>query len=175
MLLAQDTPTLGLVASTNLSTEVRNLATNKIFIVYGHDVQCREQLELLLRRMKLEPVILQNLVGGGQTIIEKLETSLDVRYACVLLTPDDQGHAVGKSDQIRPRARQNVVLELGMFLVRLGRTRVAILHKGDLELPSDISGLIYIRFENRVDEVKERLGAELQEAGFQINIKDLLS
>jgi predicted nucleotide-binding protein len=106
MLLAQDTPTLGLVASTNLSTEVRNLATNKIFIVYGHDVQCREQLELLLRRMKLEPVILQNLVGGGQTIIEKLETNLDVRYACVLLTPDDEGHAVGKPDQIKPRARQ---------------------------------------------------------------------
>jgi predicted nucleotide-binding protein len=61
-----------------------------------------------------------------------------------------------------------------MFLVRRGRRRVAILHKGDLELPSDINGLIYIRFENRVDEVKERLGAELQEAGFQISIKDLL-
>jgi predicted nucleotide-binding protein len=68
-----------------------------------------------------------------------------------------------------------VVLELGMFLVRLGRKRVAILHKGDLELPSDINGLIYIRFEKRVDEVKERLGAELQAAGFQININDLLS
>ena len=62
-----------------------------------------------------------------------------------------------------------------MFLVRLGRKRVAILHKGDLEAPSDINGLIYIRFEKRVDEVKERLGAELQDAGFHINIKDLLS
>jgi predicted nucleotide-binding protein len=62
-----------------------------------------------------------------------------------------------------------------MFLTHLGRKRVAILHKGDVELPSDINGLIYVRFEKRVDEVKERLGAELQEAGFQINIKDLLS
>ena len=62
-----------------------------------------------------------------------------------------------------------------MFTVRLGRKRVAILHKGDLELPSDIDGLIYIRFEKRVDEVKECLGAELQGAGFHINIKDLLS
>ena len=125
--------------------------------------------------MKLEPVILQNLVSGGLTIIEKLEGNLDVRYACVLLTPDDQGHSAGKPDQIRLRARQNVVLELGMFLVHLGRKRVAILHKGERELPSDINGLIYIRFEKRVDEVKERLGAELQEAGFHINIKDLLS
>src|SRR6267154_5417986 len=57
--------------------ESSNTSTNKVFIVYGHDVEAREQLELLLRRMKLEPVILQNLVGGGQTIIEKLEGSLD--------------------------------------------------------------------------------------------------
>ncbi len=152
-----------------------NTVTNKVFIVYGHDVEAREQLELLLRRMKLEPVILQNLPVGGQTIIEKLESNLDVRYACVLLTPDDEGHPAGQPKEKRPRARQNVVLEMGMFLVRLGRKRVAILHKGNLELPSDINGLIYIKFNKRVDEVKERLGAELQEAGFPINIKDLLS
>jgi predicted nucleotide-binding protein len=152
-----------------------NAATNKVFIVYGHDVEAREQLELLLRRMKLEPVILQNLPIGGQTIIEKLETNLDVRYACVLLTPDDEGHPTDQPKEKKPRARQNVVLELGMFLVRLGRKRVAILHKGNLELPSDINGLIYIKFNKRVDEVTGRLGAELQEAGFPINIKDLLS
>jgi predicted nucleotide-binding protein len=150
-------------------------SNNKVFIVYGHDIECREQLELLLRRMKLEPVILQNLPIAGDTIIEKLEANIDVRYACVLLTPDDEGHAAGEPKEKKLRARQNVILELGMFLVRLGRKRVAILHKGALELPSDISGLIYIKFNKRVDEVKERLGAELQEAGFPINIKDLLS
>jgi predicted nucleotide-binding protein len=157
------------------SKEVVSLSNNKIFIVYGHDIECREQLELLLRRMKLEPVILQNLPIGGDTIIEKLEANIDVRYACVLLTPDDEGFPTGQNKEKKFRARQNVILELGMFLVRLGRKRVAILHKGSLELPSDISGLIYIKFNKRVDEVKERLGAELQEAGFPINIKDLLS
>lgn len=149
--------------------------SNRVFIVYGHDTGAREQLELLLRRMKLEPIVLQNLPSGGQTIIEKLETCSDVTFACVLLTPDDEGHVNGKPDQKRPRARQNVVLELGMFLAKLGRRRVAILHKGDVELPSDINGLLYIPFVDRVDEVKERVAAELQEAGFQINIKDLLS
>jgi predicted nucleotide-binding protein len=149
-------------------------SNNKVFIVYGHDIECREQLELLLRRMRLEPVILQNLPIAGDTIIEKLEANIDVRYACVLLTPDDEGHPAGEPKEKRLRARQNVILELGMFLVRLGRKRVAILHKGSLELPSDINGLIYIKFNKRVDEVKERLGAELQEAGFPINIKDLL-
>lgn len=148
---------------------------NRVFIVYGHDTNVREQLELLLRRLKLEPIVLQNLPTSGQTIIEKLETCSDVTFACVLLTPDDEGNVVGQADQKRPRARQNVVLELGMFLAKLGRKRVAILHKGDVELPSDISGLLYIPFKDRVDEVKERVAAELQEAGFKINIKDLLS
>lgn len=152
-----------------------NASNNKVFIVYGHDIDAREQLELLLRRMKLEPVILQNLPIAGDTVIEKLESNLDVRYACVMLTPDDMGHPVDVPRDKKYRARQNVILELGMFLVRLGRKRVAILYKGDMELPSDISGLIYIKFKKRVDEVKERLGAELQEAGFPINIKDLLS
>jgi predicted nucleotide-binding protein len=167
--------TFGPAIAVPATKETISPSNNKVFIVYGHDIEAREQSELLLRRMKLEPVILQNLPIGGDTIIEKLEANIDVRYACVLLTPDDEGFPVGNPKEKKLRARQNVILELGMFLVRLGRKRVAILHKGPLELPSDISGLIYIRFNKRVDEVKERLGAELQEAGFPINIKDLLS
>lgn len=148
----------------------------KIFIVYGHDTEAREQLELLLRRLKFEPVILANMVAEGQTIIEMLETHrVGVKYACVLLTPDDEGHKQDCPKEKKPRARQNVVLELGMFLSTLGRRRVAILHKGDVELPSDINGLVYIPFKKHVSEVKQRLAAELQEAGFNINIKDLLA
>lgn len=148
----------------------------KIFIVYGHDTEAREQLELLLRRLKFEPVILANMVAEGQTIIEMLEKHrLGVKYACVLLTPDDEGHKQDCPKEKKPRARQNVVLELGMFLSTLGRKRVAILHKGDVELPSDIHGLVYIPFKKHVAEVKPRLAAELQEAGFQINIKDMLA
>jgi predicted nucleotide-binding protein len=148
----------------------------KIFIVYGHDTEAREQLELLLRRLKFEPVILANMVAEGQTIIEMLEKHrLGVKYACVLLTPDDEGHKLDCPKEKKPRARQNVVLELGMFLSTLGRKRVAILHKGDVELPSDIHGLVYIPFKKHVSEVKPRLAAELQEAGFQINIKDMLA
>ena len=63
----------------------------RVFIVYGHDVRAREQLELLLRRLKLEPIVLQNIPGTGDTIIEKLEELTDADFACVLLTPDDEG------------------------------------------------------------------------------------
>src|ERR1041384_8339396 len=111
---------LGFCSSTPVGTaaEIVSPSNNKVFIVYGHDIECREQLELLLRRMKLEPVILQNLPISGDTIIEKLEANIDVRYAFVLLTPDDEGFPTGQPKEKKLRARQNVILELGMFLVR---------------------------------------------------------
>jgi len=106
-------------------------------------------------------------------VIEKLERYLGehggVAYACVLLTPDDEGHLVGHAEEKKYRARQNVVLELGMVLARLGRARVAILHKQSVELPSDIAGLIYIAFQERVEEVKANLFKELQSAGYKPN------
>jgi len=145
--------------------------SDQVFIVYGHDLGARDSLELLLRRMGLSPIVLGNLTAGGDTIIEKLERYLGANaqlgFACVLLTPDDEGHAVGKAEDKKYRARQNVVLELGMVLARLGRRRVAILHKESVELPSDIAGLIYISFKERVDEAKVRLYRELEDAGYR--------
>ena len=110
----------------------------KIFVVYGHDDIARTQLEALLRRWDLEPIILDQQASSGQTIIEKLEEYSDeVGYAIVLATPDDDGRAKTEDD-FRSRVRQNVVLELGMFLARLGREKVAILLKEakDFEKPS---------------------------------------
>jgi predicted nucleotide-binding protein len=145
-------------------------AHSPVFVVYGHDIDSRNQLELILHRMRLEPIILGNLAAAGDTIIEKLERYLgehgNVGFACVLLTPDDEGFKAGKTEEKRYRARQNVVLELGMVLARLGRRRVAILHKQSIELPSDIAGLLYIPFTERVEEVKNRLFNELREAGY---------
>ena len=142
----------------------------RVFIVYGHDVGARDTLELLLRRMGLEPIVLLNLPAAGDTIIEKLERYLgehaNVGFACVLLTPDDEGYKAGASEERQYRARQNVILELGMVLTRLGRRRVAILIKESVERPSDIAGLIYIAFKERIDEITFELVKELQAAGY---------
>ena len=147
----------------------------RVFVVHGHDTAARDNLELILRRVQVKPIILQNIPGVGETLIEKLESLTDADFACVLLTPDDIGTAKATPKDLRPRARQNVVLELGMVLSRLGRHRVAILVKGDeLEKPSDIDGLIYIPFTNEVGEAANTLGAALASAGFQIDVRDLL-
>ena len=91
----------------------------------------------------------------------------------MLLTPDDEGYKAGKAEDKKYRARQNVVLELGMVLANLGRERVAILYKQSVELPSDIAGLIYISFQERVDEVKTQLFKELEAAGYHPNVAGL--
>ncbi len=118
-------------------------ANIKVFVVYGHDATARDQLEAMLRRWGLEPLILDQLPSEGQTIIEKLENYADqVGFAVVLATPDDEGHRANHQDEKSYRARQNVVLELGMLLSQLGRRRVAILLKQQerMERPSDYPG-----------------------------------
>ena len=141
-----------------------------IFIVYGHDTTARNDLELVIRRMGLEPIVLQNLPASGDMVIEKLEHYIGEHgtagFACALLTPDDEGHKAGMAAEKKYRARQNVVLELGMVLARLGRKRVAILMKESVEAPSDISGLLYIPFKERVEEVTIKLLQDLVAAGF---------
>ncbi|QIQ88233.1 MAG: DNA-binding protein [Erythrobacter sp.] len=146
----------------------------KVFVVYGHDTDARDQLEAMLRRWGLDPLILDQLTSGGQTIIEKLESvQKEANFAVVLATPDDQGHRSEHPEELAYRARQNVVLELGMMLSVLGRERVAILLKGQeaMEKPSDIQGLLYIPFKENVDEAKLLLAKEIDAKGIPIDLK----
>ena len=150
----------------------------KVFVVYGHDEQALMELETMLRRWGLEPLILGQLSSGGQTVIEKLEHyQKDIAFGIVLATPDDEGYSKGKPHEKAFRTRQNVVLELGMLLASpgLGRSRVAILLKKqyEMERPSDIQGLIYIPFRDSVTEAGTLLAKELNEQGIPIALKDL--
>src|SRR5574341_912949 len=120
------------------------VASGKVFVVHGHDDAVRETVARFISKLELTPVILHEEASEGRTIVEKLEHHGDVGYAIVLLTPDDVGGT--SPDKLQSRARQNVVLELGYFLGRLGRDHVCALYKGELELPSDFLGVIYIPF-----------------------------
>ena len=148
-----------------------------VFVVYGHDRPTRDALEAMLLRWGLEPLILENLPSEGDTVIEKLEryTRETIHFAVVLATPDDVGYPAVDSSHPRPRARQNVVLELGMLLAKLGRRKVAILLKEgqDMEKPSDISGLIYIGYRDSLDEVKLRLAREMEGQGIHLRVGSL--
>ena len=159
-----------------VQTVYKEEKNRKVFVVYGHDLNARTQLEAMLRRWDIEPLIIDQLVSSGQTIIEKLEENTDkVQFGIVLATPDDIGYSKGKEECKKYRVRQNVILELGMLLSKVGRSKVAILlsQAEEMEKPSDIDGLIYIPFTNNVEEAKVSLAKELQRNGYEIDITKL--
>lgn len=144
----------------------------KIFVVHGHDTTALEQLELVLRRLGLDPYILQNNDGESKTLIEALEQQIykEAAFGIVLLTPDDYGYPKNKTNEDRqPRARQNVILELGMVLASLGRERMVLLKKGALEMPTDVGGIIYLEFNEHVKEVAVKLATRMKGAGIEID------
>lgn len=144
----------------------------QVFIVHGHDDTSREQLELVLHKLGLDPFVLANTGGQGLTIIEALESKIGMNcnatnFGIVLMTPDDMGYALNKgANSIEPRARQNVVLEMGMLISSVGRKNMAILVKGHLEKPSDSDGILYISFNHHVKETVPRLASRLKDSGF---------
>lgn len=151
-------------------------SNKRVFVVYGHNTNARAQLEAMLRRWELEPIILDQLVSTGQTVIEKLDEYISqANFGIVLMTPDDIGYAKEDKSKMKYRARQNVILEMGMLLGKIGRSKVAILFSQaeDMELPSDINGYIYIPFKDNVEDAKNSLAKELDKNGYTISIGNL--
>jgi predicted nucleotide-binding protein len=142
-------------------------ANRRVFIVHGRDVATRESVARLLERADFRPVILQEQTNQGRTIVEKFEAQADVGFAVVILNPEDEGRLMPDGDAA-PRARQNVVLELGYFIGRLGRNRVCILKAGALELPSDVLGFGYTEFD-AAGAWKSELAKELLSAGYSVD------
>jgi predicted nucleotide-binding protein len=140
----------------------RDVSTRKVFIVHGHDEAKKWELKDFILRLDLEPIVLHEQDDRGMTIIEKFEHyASECEFAFVLLTPDDPA-AHAASTEAKWRARQNVIMELGWFMAKLGRERVAILHKGAVEIPSDILGVVYLPFVDSVLEVAEKIRQRLK-------------
>ncbi|MGX5733884.1 TIR domain-containing protein [Bosea thiooxidans] len=155
-----------------LAKNTIDLDKTKVFIVHGHDELPRETLARFLEKQGLEAVILHEKANGGMTIPEKLIKHGDVGFAVVLLTPDDFGRAKDAKND-RPRARQNVLLELGYFVGRIGRDKVCALLKGDIEMPTDYVGVGYVKWDE-AGAWKMQLAKELDEAGYDIDFNKVM-
>lgn len=143
--------------------EARPERLKRVFVVHGHDENMKLSVSNFLMSIGLQPVILAEQVNAGKTIIEKFEDHSDVGYAVVLLSPDDYSPQGGEG-----RARQNVILEWGYFIGRLGRSHVCALKRGHVELPSDIIGVVWQDFDDH-GGWKQRLVKELTEAGVAVD------
>ena len=141
-------------------------SNNKIFIVHGRNEGVRDTVELLLRRVGLEPIILAEQANRGMTIMEKIESNSDVAFSVVLYTGCDEGKLREESD-LHPRARQNVVFEHGYMVAKLGRDKVVALTESGVEQPGDLAGVVYISLSEK--DWKIRMLKELEAGGLQID------
>jgi predicted nucleotide-binding protein len=150
-----------------LSTEPKG---HRIFLVHGHDDGALHEAARFLEKLRQDVIVLREQPNQGRTVIEKFEDYADVGFAVVLFTPDDVGgpRASGSSS-LNPRARQNVVFELGYFIGRLGRNRVCALYVDGVEIPSDYSGVLYTKLDAS-GAWRLEVAKELKASGFPVDM-----
>ena len=141
----------------------------KVFVVHGHDSALKESVARIVEKQDIEAIILSEQANQGNTIIEKFEQHSDVGGAICLFTADDLAKAQS-GDTMQPRARQNVVFEAGYFMGKLGRRHVVILADSGIEMPSDLSGVVYTNTANWQFELLKELNA----MGYTVDLNKLL-
>lgn len=147
--------------------------SRKVFIVHGHDEAIRLKIEQFMTLLGYQPVVLFKEPNKGDTIIEKLEREAnDVAFSIVLYTKCDEGKAMGES-HFQPRARQNVVFEHGLMCGILGRNKVVALVEQGVEIPGDLSGILYNEIDKK-DSWKLDVAREMKAAGLDIDLNNLI-
>lgn len=176
---ATDAATMARLVVASCASALRTDAqqfSNRIFVIHGHDVALKTELARLLERLDLLPIILHEQPDLGMTVLSKLRAELkDVGYAFALLTPDDQASPIDRPRAKQKRARQNVVFEHGMLVGLLGPDRVCAIVRGDIEIPSDLSGVLYKRIgmDDSIDLIALELVKELRSAGYDVDANRL--
>jgi predicted nucleotide-binding protein len=163
-------------AGQPISTSSSRMPTaNEIFVVHGHDVARRHEVVALVEAItSMRAIVLHEQPNLSRTIIEKFEAQASrAAFAVVILTGDDEGRERGSKFELKGRARQNVVFEMGFFAGALGRSRVAILYEPGVELPSDLHGLLYTELDS-AGAWKLGLARELKAAGIGVDLNKLV-
>lgn len=146
---------------------------SKVFIVHGHDDAAKSEAARFVESLGFKAIILHEQASLGDTIIEKIEKNSNVGFAIVLYTPCDEGAPKGKKDHLKPRARQNVVFEHGYLMAKIGRKNVCPLVKGDLETPTDISGIVYTPMDEG-EAWKSKVAKEMRDCGYEVDFNKIL-
>jgi len=157
---------------TEKTTKKTEKASNSnIFVVHGRENLMKESTARAVEKLGFNPIILHEQENKGRTIIEKFTDYSDVGFAIVLLSGDDIGGLNVEDTELRPRARQNVIFELGYFIGKLGREKVVALYSDmpDFEIPSDYAGVLFTEFDSR-GMWKFELAKELKAAGYKIDM-----
>jgi len=158
-------------ANINLNDN-KSLSKTEVFIVHGHDDLAKIKAARFVEKLGLKPIILHEQSSSGKTIIEKIEEYSNVGFGIVLYTQCDVGAKKGDEKNLKPRARQNVVFEHGYLIGKIGRQNVCALVKNEVEIPNDISGVVYVKMDDE-ESWHLKLAKELRNSGYQIDMNKL--
>lgn len=151
------------------TANAKSIDRSKVFIIHGHDDGAKNEVARFVEKLGLEAVILHEQVNSGDTIIEKLEKYTDVGFAIVLYTSCDIGGVKTEPDKLKPRARQNVIFEHGLLIGKIGRANVIALVKEEVEIPNDVSGVVYETMDSK-GAWKFQLAKEIKASDYGIDM-----
>lgn len=158
-----------------IDASIKNTTTSdntSVFIVHGRDDLAKTEVARFIEKLGLKAIILHEQDNGGKTIIEKIEEYTNVGYGIVLYTPCDVG-SLENDENLKPRARQNVVFEHGYLIGRIGRNKVSALVKAEVEIPGDLNGLVYTELD-KAGGWKLSIAKELTREGYSIDLNKAL-
>ena len=158
------------------STDTENIEIDltKVFIVHGHNELLKETVARFVEKLGLNAIILHEQPNKGKTIIGKFEEYSDVAFAIVLITADDVGgKKVEGNIDLKPRARQNVIFELGYFIGKISRNNVCALYEEGVEIPSDYHGVVFETIDTK-GNWKFAVAKELKAAGLKVDMNNIL-
>lgn len=158
------------VTPDNEATQDNSISKSKVFVVHGHDEALKQEVARIVEKQGLEAIILSEQANQGKTIIEKIEENADVDAAICLFTADDYGRAKDATSE-NLRARQNVVFEAGYFMGKLGRGNVILIASPDIEIPSDLQGVVYTNKDMWQTDVLR----ELKAIGYNVDFNKLFA
>ena len=163
-------PVLPQLASEKKSVLTRDMT--KILIAHGHLEVPKLHVARFIEKLGFEAIILHEQVSRNKTLIEMLEFYSNVGFGVAIYSPCDVGAQRGEEDQLMGRARQNVVFEHGYLIGKLGRENVLPLITGSVEIPSDVSGIVYTDMDK--EDWRSILAKELNAAGYEFDMNKAL-
>lgn len=146
---------------------IENVLSRNIFIVHGRDEGILNTVARFLERLGFRSIIAREQLHQGRTLMDVLENHTKVSFAVVLVTPDDVGRLKSENEE-KLRARQNVIFELGYAIGKLGREKVSVLYKEDIEFPSDYAAVLRIPLDSKNDW-KLTLAREIKSSGLHVD------
>lgn len=133
------------------------------------------KIQLGLKYDRIEVVVWRDAVfGASGTAFESLEAMADRSdFAAFVISPDDTVISRGHEEAA---PRDNVIFELGLFMGRVARERVFVIHehRAEVKIPSDLLGLTpltYVSSDGSVDAMVAPVCSELRDLILKLGVR----